>query len=869
MHIASRIVDAAKLERTVMMCLIVRKRRDAGKKTQRQSLAMVVRGARRTWAGALVSFCLSASAQPALHAVAEFPLRQDGPVLRRPVETGEPFTVAGPQGVAVGQQQGPFEAWVLPVKLLSHMTLQADVEGYPVPLDLNGMAREMEVRPDRTTIVYSHIAVTVRQTMFAPDDAPSGSGVVVLFEIDSVRPVTLTLRFTPEMREMWPKPGSGTPSAEWVARGTSGFYLLHTDVAELTGAIALPRATSGIMAPYQERPQSHPLELILHVDPARDRHMVFPLLMAVGTTKETANPAALEATLVGLNDRLAAMYAAHAARWAERERELTSIVTPDAALNADLQWAETSITQLRARTRPSAAFPSGEMGLVAGYYASGDSARPGFGWYFGRDTLYTLYAIDSYGDFALARTALEFLMRRQRADGKAMHEYSQTAGDIDWASLPYEYAAADATPLFLTAMLDYLRASGDVAFLREHRDSIDRAWRFETTHDSDGDGIYDNAQGTGWVESWPGGMPKQEVYLALLDEQGSAAMAELAKLLGEDAVADAAAKRMGSLHATIEREYYRPQSGTYAFSRNVGGVLDTASTVFPSVAWWNGGGGLDHPEASLQRWASHEFASDWGLRDVAENDPVYDPISYHQGSVWPLFTGWAALAEYRAGHPLAGYAALMQNAALTEAQDPGAVTELLSGAFYEPFGRSTSHQLWSSAMVVTPLLRGLFGIEVDALHHVLTVKPHLPADWPSAEVHRLHVGESVVDLTCRRDGVAMVVSVATRSGPTVHLAGGKDSMQWALPAIEVVAPHGLPERGARTAQPKVVAETSAANSLQLEIEGLAGTSTTLRLIRNNPAVQPYAEGGELEGDALRIRFSEGSGWVTQKVTVRW
>src|SRR6185369_13885655 len=114
---------------------------------------------------------------------------------------------------------------------------------------------------------------------------------------------------------------------------------------------------------------------------------------------------------------------------------------------------------------------------------------------------------------------------------------------VDWKSLPYMYAAADATPLFLTAMWDYVRSSGDVEFLRKHRDSVERAWRFETAHDSDGDGIYDNSQGTGWVESWPPGMPKQEIYLALLDQQASQAMVKLAQLLGDEAMVGEATKR--------------------------------------------------------------------------------------------------------------------------------------------------------------------------------------------------------------------------------------------------------------------------------------------------------------------------------------
>ena len=562
-----------------------------------------------------------------------------------------------------GEQQGSFEAWILPVKLISHMTIEAQVEGYAVPLDLNSMAREIEVRPDRTTITYSHIAVTVRQTMFAPDAMPDGTGAVVMFAVDSARPVDLTIRFTGEMREMWPKLSSGVPSAEWVQRGESGFYVLHTDYDNLAGAVALPGAKPGIMAPYQERPQVHPLEFHLHVDPNTDRGKVYPLLMAVGRSKEAAATATLERKMSDVNERLAAIYALHAARYQAQAQELTSIRTPDAELNEDFSWAVTSIGQLRAKAQPT-----GEIGLVAGYYASGDSARPGFGWFFGRDSLYTLYAVDSYGDFGLAKAELEFLMARQRADGKVMHEYSQTAADLDWKALPYWYAAADATPLFLTTMLDYVRASGDVAFLEAHKDKVMSAWQFETTHDADGDGIYDNAQGTGWVESWPPGMPKQEVYLALMDQQGSAAMGQLGRLLKDGTTADTATARAAKLKGIIEREYYSAEKDEYGFSQD-NGKIDRTSTVFPAVAWWNAGAGydagLEHASGSLGRWSSHEFSTDWGARDVAASDPMYDPISYHQGSVWPLFTGWNAVAQYRGGRPLAGYQSAMENADLT------------------------------------------------------------------------------------------------------------------------------------------------------------------------------------------------------------
>ncbi|HEY0796593.1 MAG TPA: hypothetical protein VGD64_12500, partial [Acidisarcina sp.] len=652
----------------------------------------------------------------------------------------------------------------------------------------------------------------------------------------------------------------------------------------------------------QERPQVHPVELKLHFDPKRDAGKYFPLLMAVAQTTPTATSAALEAKLSALNAALPQTYADHAAKYAAMTRELTSIRTPDAGFDEDFGWAEVSIEQLRARSTPT-----GEMGLVAGYYSSADSARPGFGWFFGRDSLYTLYAVNGMGDFALARDELEFLMKRQRADGKMMHEYSQTADFVDWKAFPYEYASADATPLFLMAMLDYVRASGDVAFLKAHRDEVEKAWAFETTHDSDGDGIYDNVQGTAWVESWPGGLPHQEIYLALLDRQASSAMSSIAALLGDDATAQSARDREAAIAAKIESEYYQPASKDYAFSRNANGSLDPAATIYPALAWWTrefprdeaaahgpGGaaagplpatykvGGLFHEDESFRRWDSHEFSTDWGVRDVAETDRVYDPMSYHQGSVWPLFTGWAAMADYRSGRALSGYAHLMQNADLTSAQDLGAVTELLSGAFFVPFGRSTSHQLWSSAMVVTPALRGLFGIDVDAFSGTVYLDPHLPADWGSAEVRNLHVGGAVCTLKYARAGGKLTVRLEQISGPSLRMnsdvAGARvsgDVTGFPLPVVEVAIPHGLPPRGSRTMQMKVLGESAGPRSLAIDLEGWAGSIRELSVRVNSPSVKLKVEGadfGELGSDGLRaasVSFPPGDGYRKRTVVFRW
>ncbi len=818
--------------------------------------------------------CGVAAAQSgSLSPVKFFPL-SERMAIRRHVESGTPFTVAGLRGVVVGQQEGGFEAWILPVKLLSNFSIRAEVEGYPVPIELKVHAAEIEVFPDHTIITYSHIAFTVRQIIFAPDDSDDGTGAVVLFQINAVRPVELTFSFTPEVKPMWPQPTQGLPSAEWVKRESSGFYVLHTDFPNLAGAVAMPNAQPGIMAPYQEKPHFYPLELKLRYEPKRDKDSYFPLLMAVGTTPATATNAALEGMIDRLNGSIEKIYDSHRARYERLLEQLTAIHTPDERLNQDFTWAAVSIEQLRARAQPS-----GETALVAGYYSSGDSARPGFGWFFGRDALYTLYAVNGFGDFALSREELEFLIKRQRSDGKMMHEYSQTAAFVDWGSLPYMYAAADATPLFLMAMLDYVQSSGDVEFLSKHRDAVEKAWNFETTHDSDGDEIYDNSQGTGWVESWPPGMPHQEIYLALLDRQASSAMAKLATLMGDENTSQAAAKRAELIGNRIEQEYYLPAKDAYAFSHNPDGSVDQTATVYPMIAWWSGAHGLAHPDASFERWASHDFSTDWGLRDIAESDPLYDPISYHQGSVWPLFTGWASLAEYRTGRVLSGFVHLMQNADQTTTQDLGAVTELLSGAYFQPFGRSTSHQLWSSAMVVTPTLRGLFGIQIDGPLHVVRLDPHLPADWDDAAVEQLHVGASVCTLEYTRLAGKMQVRVKTIAGPAVSLIDARSgraaqgdgaTLEFDLPPVEVAIPHELPLPGSRTAQMKVLRESREGRGLSLELEAMGGTTATLKLRKNQPKLNVNLQGGSMTSSGeLEVRFPEGDGYQRAKLILSW
>jgi glycogen debranching enzyme len=486
--------------------------------------------------------------------------------------------------------------------------------------------------------------------------------------------------------------------------------------------------------------------------------------------------------------------------------------------------------------------------------------------------------VNSYGDFQMTRDELEFLLRRQSPEGQIIHEWAQTADLVDWKSLPYPFASSDATPLLLMATNDYMKISGDVAFEQSHWDALAKAWNFETSHDPDGDGIYENIAGSGWVESWIPTMPHQEIYLAALDQQASTAFANLARATGHAQLADDAERRAAHIAQQIEKEYYMSGADFYAFSHNADGTIDSSPTIYPAVATWDGTYNLSRGAAMMDRWGSQEFSTDWGTRDLSPTVSFYDPISYHQGSVWPLFTGWVSLSEYRNGRSLSGYAHLMQNADLTWAQDLGAVTELLSGEFFRWFGRSTSHQLWSSAMVVTPTLRGMYGLEWNAADHTLSVTPNLPAQWDSAKISGVPLGNERVTIELRRNRTTMTVRVTGEAEKNVKLASHAEGAKLLngeliipLSAVEIGVAHGLPEPGSLTAQMKVLDQRADARSLSLRLSAPANTQQILFLRLNEPKIHLQSEGAEVStgSSELRVQFPAGGGYTEKEVKLSW
>jgi glycogen debranching enzyme len=127
-----------------------------------------------------------------------------------------------------------------------------------------------------------------------------------------------------------------------------------------------------------------------------------------------------------------------------------------------------------------AGYSTGDRGWNGGHKNNG---RPGYAWYYGRDAEWTCFAVDDYGDFDLVKEQLKFFRKHQDMSGKIFHELS-TSGVV-------HYDAADATPLYIILAAHYLRASGDVEFIRESWPYIQKAMDFLYSTDTDGDGAGD------------------------------------------------------------------------------------------------------------------------------------------------------------------------------------------------------------------------------------------------------------------------------------------------------------------------------------------------------------------------------------------
>jgi hypothetical protein len=592
-----------------------------------------------------------------------------------------------------------------------------------------------------------------------------------------------------------------------------------------------------------------------------------------------------------------------------------SLSLPDGDLQTAYDWSR--ISQVQGLVDEAFA---GE-GLIAGYDVSGFNHRPGFSWFFGRDSMWTALALDSVGDFQTARTALEFLAKYQAENGRIPHEVPQTVSLVQWFKLyPYGFASADATPLYIIGTADYVRTSGDLAFARAKWDSLWRAYQWlRSTYGANGlaknQGI-----GHGWIEGGPLLPVSSELYEAGVAIQAQQSLADLARSL-QKPEAESLTQELATLKRRLETSFWSPDKNIYGYALDLDGKRIDRASVLGTVPMWFGLLDQQRGEQFLNELAGPRHQADWGMRIIPEDDPLYGPTGYHFGSVWSLFTGWASVAEYRYHRTLPAYANLRANAQLVFDGSPGRATEALSGRYYTPLATSSSHQIWSSAMIVSPLLRGMMGLSVDAPNSRVRFEPHVPANWadfairgvpmgatsggsPTTLTLSYHhsVGEITLEVTRRGGGRVQleflpsfslrtyVLSAEIDGKPAKFekLAPGNDVDQHISMLIPIngdhtvvrvrlkdefgiVYPYVASATGAVSSNIKFISESwnAAHDRLELQVAGAGGATYRVHLAGDLTGLT--ARGAELVQDSLQIEFPAGlsDAYATKAVVLQF
>jgi len=653
--------------------------------------------------------------------------------LSHPVRPWEFLCAVGTRAGLLGNEAGRMEAWVYPLKLLRDFRLQFHTEGRLLPAET--LARTVITRPESSSIVYTGDTFSVRETFFVPVGEP---GAVILLEVETEFPLEIEARFLRDFQLEWPAALGGTYSF-W-DKDQRAFYL-GEETKKFAAFVGSPTATEE-RGEYQTNYSASAVNSFrLGVtNKGKDTKLI-----VIAGSLDGRPPA--EATYTKLAGGYAELLRASADYYKKYLNDTVSVELPDAQIQQAYDWSRVSMLQGIVNN------PFLGTGLVAGYRTSGESQRPGFAWFFGRDSLWTSLALNAAGDFSTTRTALQFLSKYQREDGKMPHEIAQGANFVPWfKDFPYGYASADATPLYIIAMNDYVTESGDVAFAKGKWDSIWKAYQFlRSTYDKQG--FPKNfGVGHGWVEGGPLLPIKTEFYQSGLGAEALRALSNLARLTGKDAIGTDLAQAFEKQASKLNDAFWLADKQRYAFALGTDGKPVDEPSVLATVPMWFGLPDQKKASAMITQLAGVDHQTDWGMRIISNRSPKFSGGGYHYGSVWPLFTGWASVGEYRYHRPQPAYANLRANALLALDGSLGHVTEVLSGDYYQPLSTSSPHQIWSAAMVVSPLLRGMFGLSADAKSGTLTFVPHVPADWARFSIENLRVGNNTLQLSYTKEG---------------------------------------------------------------------------------------------------------------------
>ncbi len=413
------------------------------------------------------------------------------------------------------------------------------------------------------------------------------------------------------------------------------------------------------------------------------------------------------------------------------------------------------------------------------------AGAPWFMTVFGRDSLLTGW-MTLLADPTLAQGVLETLARFQGDEvderteeepGKILHEmrFAATSG-LALGGGDIYYGSIDATPLFVMLLGEVARwglAPELVDRLLPHADrALDWIERFG---DRDGDGYVEyqrrNPVGLanqGWKDSWDGircadgTLP--DAPIALCEVQGYVyaaylARAELADHAGDAPCRDRYRAKAAELRRRFSEDFWMDEQGTYALGLDADKRPIDAVASNPGHCLWTGIVDPERAPRLADRLLQPDLSSGWGIRTLATTMAAYNPVSYHNGSVWPHDNALCAAGLARYGFVEHAHRIIEDQLAAARAYNHR-LPELFAGFPRDELGvpgtypASCSPQAWASA---APLLwlRTLLRLEPDLPDGTVRIDPALPDTIRHLDIDGIQLGTTVLSVHAHGDELSI------------------------------------------------------------------------------------------------------------------
>lgn len=658
------------------------------------------------------------------------------------------FDLPSQRSVVVGAENaGIEEVWTHPFMSLRDYRVFLDIQGIDTLVSLSAYTPDFEIRPNAAIRTYQIGNLSFKEIITSKIDK---AATIVHYQWEGEGLARIITDYKSNLRFMWPYDEWALGSILYSWSDEANAFIVTDKNKEFYSLVGANVKGEPLLSGRFDN-------FLYKSDKSIEGVTTDKFQIASSVAYNVSEKKALDVALISgtglssmISEYTSAMQApldilsSSAAYYQDYLNTKLAITTPDPVFNEGLKWATLSSSQFIVET------PGIGTSLMAGYSTSRRgwggahkvSGRPGYAWYFGRDAVWSGFAFNGLGDFSTVKKVLETLIRFQQVDGKIYHELT-TSGSV-------HFDASDATPLFVNLMAHYLKSSGDLEFVKTNMPSIHKAMDYCYSTDTDGDHLIEISNvGHGWLEGGKLYGSHTEFYLIGVWNAALRDAAYLSEITHNPAKKEQYSKDAQRINDILNADFWNPK-GYYNYGKyKDGSYTDEFISLTTVPVYFNV---TDSVKAyqMVKQFASNAFSADWGVRMTDKSNALFSPTAYHFGSIWPLFTGWTALAEYQTGRYNQGFSHIMGNLLNYKHFALGRVPEVINGVVYKPSG-VTLHQCWSETMVIQPTIEGMLGYRPDALNNAAELAPRIPFDWSFLNVDNLKMGNQTLNFNLKRE----------------------------------------------------------------------------------------------------------------------